>query len=65
MKKAYINQEKCVGCGACIQNCPAGAIHMLPGWKSEIDTVKCIGCGNCVEICHKKAPSLKTLETQE
>ena len=56
MKKAYIELSKCVGCGACIQQCPAQAIRMLPGWKSVVDSEKCIGCGNCIEICHKKAP---------
>jgi ferredoxin len=56
LKKVYIDRNKCVGCGACIRQCPAHAIRMLPGWKSVVDAKKCIGCGNCVELCHKKAP---------
>ena len=34
--KAYINPEKCIGCGACITECPVHAIVMLPGWRSEV-----------------------------
>ncbi|MGN0362307.1 MAG: indolepyruvate ferredoxin oxidoreductase subunit alpha [Bilifractor sp.] len=56
--KAVIDQEKCVGCGACIINCPVKAIHMLPGWHAEVEPEKCIGCGTCVRICHREAPYL-------
>lgn len=56
--KAYINPKKCIGCGACIIECPTQAIVMLPRWISEVQAMKCIGCGHCVEICHKKAPIL-------
>lgn len=59
MEKAIIDPGICVGCGACIRACPAGAIHMMPGWRSEIDPRQCTGCGTCVSLCHKKAPSLR------
>jgi ferredoxin len=59
MKKAEIDLTRCVGCGACIQNCPAQAILMMPGWKSVVDPQRCIGCGKCADICHKGAPELK------
>ncbi|MDO5147341.1 MAG: 4Fe-4S binding protein [Eubacteriales bacterium] len=55
---AKIDRKKCVGCGACIEKCPAKAIMMLSGWVSQVQEEKCIGCGKCVEICHKHAPSL-------
>ena len=61
MKKAFIDKAKCVGCGACVQNCPAHAIRMLPGWKSEVESAKCVGCGNCTTICHKHAAEMKEL----
>jgi len=28
MQKAKVNQKKCIGCQACIQVCPVGAIKM-------------------------------------
>ncbi len=54
-----IDRKKCVGCGACIENCPQKAIIMLPGWIGQVQKGKCIGCGRCVEICHKHALLLK------
>ncbi|MCD8161083.1 MAG: 4Fe-4S binding protein [Clostridiales bacterium] len=57
-RKAYIRQDACVGCGACIPLCPAHAIRMRVGWKSEVAAESCIGCGTCVSICHRGAPIL-------
>ncbi len=56
-QKSYIDKGKCVGCGACIPECPVGAICMQPGWFSKVDESKCIGCGKCIELCHKHAPN--------
>ncbi|MCL2131297.1 MAG: DUF362 domain-containing protein [Lentimicrobiaceae bacterium] len=39
---------KCVGCGACVAQCPANAITLNP---LTIDRDKCIGCGKCVGLC--------------
>ncbi|MGI6216947.1 MAG: 4Fe-4S binding protein [Coriobacteriales bacterium] len=58
-KVAFIDKEKCVGCGACVRECEQGAIKIQPGWFSKVDESKCIGCGNCISICHKHAPAWK------
>ena len=48
-----VNQEKCVGCGACVPACPFDAIEMKDG-KAEINE-KCTMCGACVAVCPVEA----------
>jgi hypothetical protein len=42
--------DNCIGCGACAEVCPVGAISMVDG-KSRLDKAQCIGCANCVGVC--------------
>ena len=51
-----IDQEKCVGCGACTENCPAGAISEADG-KCVIDAATCVDCGACAGGCPTEAIS--------
>ncbi len=42
------NDEKCIGCGACVSQCPTNAISLSP---LMIDNNKCVGCGKCISVC--------------
>jgi len=50
--KPKMDQEKCVSCGICIENCPEKAITYNEKRKAQINYEKCIGCGQCVASCH-------------
>ena len=57
LSKAFVEPERCLACGVCEVNCPAGAIVVERiAW---IDARRCIGCGSCVEVCPQGAISLR------
>lgn len=44
--------EKCTHCGACVGQCPTGALNVLPDSREvDFDTKKCILCELCVPAC--------------
>lgn len=49
-----MDQEKCVGCAACMRACPTEAIRIRNG-KARIKPDLCIDCGECVRVCEHKA----------
>ncbi len=52
VKKAVIDYDRCINCGACEEICPEGAIHY-----AKVKKEKCIGCGRCWRVCSRAAIS--------
>jgi electron transfer flavoprotein alpha subunit len=51
-----ISKEECIGCGACIDVCPFGALTLVDDIV-EVDD-KCTACGACLDVCPVDALSL-------
>jgi len=49
---AWVDEDKCVGCGVCVSMCPYTAITLDTEKKvSVVNEVLCKGCGTCVAAC--------------
>ncbi|WKZ33275.1 MAG: 4Fe-4S binding protein [Thermodesulfobacteriota bacterium] len=46
---SYLILEECIACGACLPECPEGAIS--EGTPYKIDHRLCTECGACAEVC--------------
>jgi ferredoxin len=51
----WVNQDLCVGCGICVDECPVEAITREESQKATIDDDKCIRCGKCHDVCPQEA----------
>ena len=51
-----IDGEKCIGCGICAKDCPAGKIDVKDGKAAYMPG--CIQCGHCEAVCQRAAVSI-------
>lgn len=51
-----IDKDTCIGCGACVDTCPCGAIAE-DGDKFAINADECADCGACAGGCPVEAIS--------
>lgn len=60
-----IDEEKCDGCGACIPNCPEGAIQIIDGKARLVGEALCDGLGACMGFCPRGAMTVEKREAEE
>lgn len=54
--QVMFSHDKCVGCGKCVDVCPAGIHYMTTNEQGEAvhrvnRSIDCIGCRKCEEVC--------------
>ena len=47
--------DKCIGCGACFDQCPQHALSPDAAGKAVVDRDRCKGSGDCAQVCDPKA----------
>ncbi len=48
--KPHVEQDICIGCGACTKVCAHSAIT-ITNRKASISHDRCVGCGRCIGVC--------------
>jgi ferredoxin len=51
----WVNEDLCVGCGVCVEDCPVDAITLKEEQKAVINEDECIRCGRCHDVCPQEA----------
>jgi NAD-dependent dihydropyrimidine dehydrogenase PreA subunit len=60
-----IDEEKCTGCGQCIDACAEGAIELIDGKAKLVSEVYCDGLGACIGHCPEDAITIEQREADE
>jgi len=60
-----IDNDKCNGCGACIPNCPEGALQIIDDKARLISDLFCDGLGACIGECPEGAIEIEERDAQK
>lgn len=60
-----IDEEKCNGCGQCVNACAEGAIEIIDGKAKLVSEIYCDGLGACLGECPEGAITIEQREAAE
>ena len=50
-----VDDEKCVGCGECVDICPQEVFELQDEKSVPVAAEECVGCESCIEVCDEEA----------
>jgi heterodisulfide reductase subunit A len=65
LSKAIVDEEVCVGCGACASSCPFDAITWGDFGLPVVNVEACTGCGICAATCPVAAMQLRLFRDEQ
>lgn len=58
-KRVPVINDYCVGCGACVDICPAGSLRTILDAANLYYPDTCISCDACIPVCDDNAIEMK------
>lgn len=59
--RTVVDQERCIGCGLCVQVCPSRTLRMVDGKAKPVGRTS-IQCGHCQAVCPTGAVQVTSLD---
>jgi NAD-dependent dihydropyrimidine dehydrogenase PreA subunit len=59
MYEIIVDEEKCIGCGECVDICPVEVYEMQNEKSVPINAEECVGCESCIEVCEQEAITVR------
>ncbi len=65
-KVSYVREDRCVGCGACVEVCAYNAIELdTERHLAVVNEALCKGCGACAATCRSSAIDLAGFRNEQ
>jgi len=61
MYNVEVNEEKCVGCGECIDICSVEVFELQDEKSVPVNAEECLGCESCIEVCEEGAITVEEI----
>ncbi len=61
MYEITVDQEKCIGCGECVDVCPVEVYELQNEKAVPVNAEECVGCESCIEVCEQDAITVKEI----
>ncbi|HDD70439.1 4Fe-4S dicluster domain-containing protein [Candidatus Bathyarchaeota archaeon] len=55
MVKILVDNDKCTGCGTCVDTCPVGVYELNNGKSVPVKVEECLVCRACEAQCPENA----------
>ena len=59
MYEIIVDNEKCIGCGECVDICPMEVYELQDEKSVPVNSEECVGCESCIEVCEQEAITVR------
>ncbi len=61
MYEVTVDNDKCIGCGECVDVCPVEVYELQNEKSVPVNAEECVGCESCIEVCEQEAITLREI----